>query len=75
MLSNANVLLPYSMGSIGAGVNVQVLGFAGNLLLLLVAAAACLWDISHDYSILVYLMVGVTENASSTPALESGSVI
>ena len=44
------------MGSIGAGVNVQVLGFLGNLLMLLVAASACIWDATHDYSILVYLM-------------------
>jgi hypothetical protein len=44
------------LGSIGAGVNVQVLGFLGNLAMLLVAAAACIWDVSHDYSILVYLM-------------------
>ena len=44
------------MGSIGAGVNVQVLGFLGNLTMLLVAATACLWDATHDYSILVYLM-------------------
>ena len=44
------------MGSIGAGVNVQVLGFLGNLAMLLLAAAACVWDVSHDYSILVYLV-------------------
>ena len=44
------------MGSIGAGVNVQVLGFLGNFLMLLVAATACVWDVAHDYSILIYLM-------------------
>ena len=43
------------MGSIGAGVNVQVLGFAGNLAMLLVAAAFCVADAAKDYSIIVYL--------------------
>jgi hypothetical protein len=35
------------LGSIGAGVNVQVWGFLGNLAMLLVAAAACMWDVTH----------------------------
>ena len=43
------------MGSIGAGVNVQVLGFAGNLAMLLAAAAFCVADATKDYSIIVYL--------------------
>ena len=43
------------MGSIGAGVNVQVLGFVGNLAMLLAAAAFCVADAAKDYSIIVYL--------------------
>tara|TARA_B110000977_G_scaffold112505_1_gene145783 strand:- start:5440 stop:7515 length:2076 start_codon:yes stop_codon:yes gene_type:complete len=43
------------MGSIGAGVNVQVLGFVGNLAMLLAAAAFCVWDVRIDYSIVIYL--------------------
>ena len=43
------------MGSIGAGVNVQVLGFVGNLAMLLAAAAFCVADARRDYSIIVYL--------------------
>ena len=43
------------MGSIGAGVNVQVLGFVGNLAMLLAAAAFCVADATKDYSIIVYL--------------------
>eukprot|EP00957_Ditylum_brightwellii_P134033 10219230-Ditylum_brightwellii.AAC.1 len=44
------------MGSIGAGVNVQVLGFKGNLAMLLAAAAFCVVDAGKDHSVIVYLM-------------------
>jgi hypothetical protein len=43
------------MGCIGAGVNVQVLGFLGNLAMLLAAAAFCVRDTFHDLSIVIYL--------------------
>jgi hypothetical protein len=63
---------------VGAGVNVQVAGFLGNLALLLVAAAACIWDVGHDYSILVYLMktfsgdyLAVVPGAYTRPLLSS----
>ena len=40
------------MGSIGAGVNVQVLGFVGNLAMLLAAAAFCVADAAKDLSLI-----------------------
>jgi hypothetical protein len=43
------------LGSIGAAVNVRVHSFAVNLALLLLAGAACVYDVRYDYSILVYL--------------------
>ena len=43
------------IGSIGAAVNVQVLGLAGNIGMLLIAAALILWDLRIDYAILIYM--------------------
>ena len=45
------------MGSIGAGVNVQVLGFLGNLAVLLLAALFCVWDATRgDLALVAYLV-------------------
>jgi hypothetical protein len=45
------------MGSIGAGVNVQVLGFLGNLAVLLLAALFCVWDATWgDLALVAYLV-------------------
>jgi hypothetical protein len=43
------------IGSIGAVVNVEVLGFISNLAMLFVAALLIIWDLRLDYSILVYM--------------------
>ena len=43
-------------GSIGAGVNVQVLGLLGNLAIMAVAGGLCLWDLTKDISLVVYFL-------------------
>ena len=43
-------------GSIGAGVNVQVLGLLGNLAIMAVAGRLCLWDLTKDISLVVYFL-------------------
>ena len=43
-------------GSIGAGVNVQVLGLWGNLAIMAVAGGLCLWDLTKDVSLVVYFL-------------------
>ena len=55
-LSSYRILGHAYIGTIGAAVNVDVVDFKTNLVMLVGAGIVCCFDLKYDYSILIYLM-------------------